>query len=183
MEMYMKKTAALLLSLCMLLTFACALAEASPAANEINWSDVEPQITEAGWQGDFVTFDEIAVKLWVPAAMPAVELTDDNRAMGLIGCFATQDGSASVGVQYTDIAGMSLEDFAAKLTETGAADAATGIINGLPVLTYALPADDSACVALTTESGYLFQVIFAPMSDEGFSSVASIMMASLQAEE
>ncbi len=172
----MKKLVAIALTLCMMLTAFAALAEAP----QINWADVEPQIAAAGWTGDFQTFEEIAVKLWIPSNMPAVELTEEDRANGYIGYFMTEDQSAAIGVTYVDVGGMDLAAYEAALPGVGATEIEKGVINGIEVLTYKLAENDTVVVSATTDLGYMLEIAFSPASDEGFSSVAAIITASLQ---
>ena len=69
----MKKLVALFLTAAMML---CAL----PAfATEINWADLEAQSAETVAKGEFVTFDEISIKMWMPTVLSAVELTDEDK--------------------------------------------------------------------------------------------------------
>lgn len=175
----MKKLIAIALSLCLMLTTFCAVAE---TANVINWADVEPQVTEAGWQGEFFTFAEIAMKLWIPSVMTSLELTDEDREAGYIGYFTTEDQSASVAVCYIDLGGMDLETYAGQLADVGATNVELGTLNGIPVVTYSVPENDSYNVAATTQAGYVLELVCAPMSDEGFASVVPFIMASIQAE-
>ena len=77
----MKKLFALMLALCLVLCSA-ALAE-----NEISWDQVEPLLTENGINGEFVTFEQIAVKVWIPEGMTAVEDMPENY----IGYFGSPD--------------------------------------------------------------------------------------------
>ena len=91
----MKKLVVLILALCML----CSAAFAA----DLNWSDVEEAASQIA--GEFKTFDEISVKIWIPDTLQAVELSDDDRENGYIGYFA--DENSAVAVQYVDMNGMS----------------------------------------------------------------------------
>lgn len=170
----MKKIVAILMMLCMLLT-ATAFAEAA----EVNWADVEPAIEAYGLQGDFVTLDEIAVKIWIPASMQAVELTEEDVQQGFIAYFA--DDEASISVVYVDVEGMTLEDYAAQVAEAGGQEVTTEVINGLPALEYQLPENDCLCVAFTTEAGYILEITMAPLSVEGADIAWGIVGSSIQA--
>ena len=101
----MKKLVVLILALCML----CSAAFAA----DLNWSDVEEAASQIA--GEFKTFDEISVKIWIPDTLQAVELSDDDRENGYIGYFA--DENSAVAVQYVDMNGMSLEEYEAALKE------------------------------------------------------------------
>lgn len=159
-------------------------AGAEAAANELNWEDVAEAVEEAGWEGDFVSFDEIAVKMYVPDALQMTELTDEDRESGYIAYFMTEDESAAASVMYVDADGMELEEYRTYLEgEADVDEVEAGILNGVPVLTYTMPENDTACVSLATEAGYILEFAFSPISDEGFESVAQIMMASIQPDE
>ncbi len=151
------------------------------AVMELNWSDVEEQLAEV--DADFVTFDEISVKMWVPSVLEPVELTDEDREEGYIGYFETADESAAVGVVYVDVEGMSLEEYKAQLEEMGVEGVQFALINGLECLGYDLKDDDTSVVALVTEAGYIMEFSFSPISDEEFAATAMSMIASIQAEE
>ena len=56
-------------------------------------------------------------------------------------------------------------------------------MNGLPALSYMLKEKDVACVAFTTEMGYILEVACGPMSDEGFASVVAYIISSIQNAE
>lgn len=186
----MKKTVALILSLVMMLCVGSAFATETTDETaseqttpiEINWEALQEQGAETIAQGDFVTFDEIAVKMWMPNALPAVELTDDDKAQGYIGYYQPEDGSAAIAVIYADVNGMTLEEYKEQLAQNGATEIEDVIINGIEAVSYTLADTDTACVSFVTEAGYVFEVSGAPVSDEGFAALLSMVMASIQAE-
>ncbi len=159
------------------------LSEAAEAAvTEVNWSDVEEQVAEV--EADFVTFDEIALKMWVPTAFESVELTDEDREQGYIGYYQTADESAACGVVYMDVDGLSLEDYAAMLAEDEEVSGiAPMIVNGIECLNYDLKDRDATVLAYATEAGCIIEFSFRPVSDENFAATAMFMMSSIQAEE
>ena len=167
----MKKILAVLMVLCL---FACsAMAEVA----EVNWSDVEEAVAEV--PGDFYTFDEIAVKLWIPEGLDPVELTEEDVQAGYIGYFANDE--AALAVVYANVDGMSIEDYAAALPEAGASEIAMLVINGLPAVRYQLAENDSLNIAFATEAGYVLEITMAPLSAEGADVVWSLVGASIQA--
>ncbi len=189
--MNLKKLAALVMSasLCFSLGAVSAFAEAAEeetaeaAVNEINWTDeMAAQIEEAGIAGDFVTFDEIAIKMFMPEALVAEELTDEDKEAGYIGYFSTEDQTAHVSVMYLN-ADMDLAEYEKYLNSSeDVANVETGLINGLEVVTYDMPDSDSTFVTFGTEQGYLLEIGFNPMSDEGFASTAALITCSIQPE-
>lgn len=170
----MKKIFALMLALCLMLGGA-ALAE-----NAINWEDVSSTLEEAGVTGQFVTFDEIAVKIFIYDGMNAQELTDEDREKGYIGYFAAEDGSA-IAVQYVNVNGLSLEDYAAQLAEAGATEVELGTVNGLPCVNYVNGTNLN--LAFATQMGYILEVTVGPVEDDNSRIAASFVLASVQAAE
>ena len=172
----MKKFVVLLMVLCLLGT--CALAE----GNQINWSDVEEQVAASGIEGDFYSVADIGVKMFIPAALKEIDLSDEDVEEGYICYLSTDDQSAVVAVMYADFEGNSLEDYAAILPDIGATGVEMDVINGIPAVTYEVPENDSVNVAMMTDTGYAIEFVFNPASDEGFKSMSAIMCASIQAE-
>ena len=166
----MKKLFALVLALC-LLCGCTALAD-----NEISWEQVEPLLEQAGVNGNLYTFDQIHVAIFIPEGLESVELPDDSY----IGYFAAEDGSA-VAVQYVNVEGMDLETYTAALPGVGATEIETGTVNGLPCVTYEVPANKTMNIAFTTEAGYILEVVVGPVEDDNAKTAAGIIMASIQA--
>lgn len=174
----MKKILAILMALCMF----CGVAMAE-AATELNWDEIAPIIEQSGVAGDFVTFDEIAVKIWIPSDLQAVELTDEDRQNGFIGYFADAEQTASLSVVYVDVSGMSIEDYTAQLGQMeGVDEIEAGTVNGLPCVSYKISAQDSGHIAFATEAGYILEVSVAPTSTEGADLVWGIVLGSIQPE-
>ena len=164
----MKKLFALVLALC-LLCGCTALAD-----NEISWEQVEPLLEQSGVNGNLYTFDQIAVAIFIPEGLESVELPDDSY----IGYFAAEDGSA-VAVQYVNVEGMDLETYTAALPGVGATEIETGTVNGLPCVTYEMPANKTMNIAFTTEAGYILEVVVGPVEDDNAKTAAGFIMASV----
>ena len=170
----MKKLFALMLALCLMLCTA-AMAE-----NEISWDQVEPLLTENGINGEFVTFEQIAVKVWIPEGMTAVEDMPENY----IGYFAAEDGDA-VAVMYANVEGMDLNAYAEYVAANGGVNIEAGTVNGLPCITYEFTSDAGLCqvCSFTTEAGYVLEVAVGPLADDNAKLGASVVLASIQAAE
>ena len=169
----MKKLFALILSLCLLCS-AAALAD-----NSLTWDSVAEAASSV--DGEFKTFDEVAVKIWIPAVMQEFELTDGDRENGYIGYYVSEDESCEIGVVYVDADYATLEDYQAYLLENGVSEVEAGTVNGLPCISY--ESDDTGTLAFTTQDGHILEISATPMSDNGFSSVIAIVMSSIQAAE
>lgn len=90
-----------------------------------------------------------------------------------------------VGIQYVDVGGMSLEEYAQRLTEEYGYECMDAVVNGLSALAYSFTENDreTSVLAFSTEKGYILEIAFAPTNDEGFAAVAAVLMASVQAAE
>ena len=194
-----KKIAAMMIASCMIFSSVAVMAEETDStAAESTAADAE--VTELTWdmmveankasdtdilsQGDFVTFDEIACKMWVPSALKQVELTDDDKDAGFIAYFQTDDESAAASVVYADVKGMELEAYAEEIMGIdGVENVELMTVNGLPAVSYDMPENDSTCLSLATEAGYILEFTWSPISDEDYQGIVAIMGASIQPEE
>ena len=167
----MKKLVALILSLCMLLGCGAAMAD-----NEMNWEDVAPTLEAVGITGQFYTFEQIAVAIFIPDGM---ELAAEMPSEKFIGLFTAPDGSY-VAVTYVDLNGMDLETYATVLPEVGAASIEMGTLNGLPCVTYEMPENGTMNVAFTTEAGYVLEVYTGPVTTDEEKLGGSVILASVQ---
>ena len=184
----MKKLFALILAALMVLGCVAVASAEQAQTLQLNWEEYAAEIeaseeAKATLAGDFVTMEEIALKLYIPAAFEQVELTDEDREAGYIAYFAMGE-DMGIGIQYVDADGMSLEEYAQRLTEDSI-ECTNAVVNGLPALAYSFTEDDleTAVLAFSTEKGYILEIAFAPTNDEGFGAVATVLMASVQAAE
>ena len=82
--------------------------ETEAPVTELNWSDVKGLLDQLGLEGDFVDFDEISIKMWLPADLKEVELPDKYKEHGTIGYYETGedaeflDGVKDGGLEYRD---------------------------------------------------------------------------------
>ena len=174
----MKKVLCALIALCVMMTVG--LAEEAPA---INWEDYASVIEAGNVNGEFYSFDEVAVKIWLPEGLNPMELSEEDKANGYIGYFMPEDGSATVAVMYVDVNGMSIEEYAEYLSSLeDVTEVEVATVNGLPCVTYKLPEQDSVSVMFTTEAGYALEVTCMPLSDENAELVWGLVVSSIQAE-
>lgn len=184
----MKKLFALILAALMVLGCVAVTSAEQAQTLQLNWEEYAAEIeaseeAKATLAGDFVTMEEIALKLYIPAAFEQVELTDEDREAGYIAYFAMGE-DMGIGIQYVDADGMSLEEYAQLLTEDSI-ECTNAVVNGLPALAYSFTEDDreTAVLAFSTEKGYILEISFVPANDKGFAAVATVVMASVQAAE
>ena len=147
---------------------------------EVNWSEIEAHVEEAGLEGSFVEFEEAGYTVWLPDVFEEDELTDEDKEEGYIGYYVTEDESAVVAVMHVEW-GLSLEDYKEYLAgEETVSELEDVILNGVPCVSYDMEENDTTSVALVTDEGYILEFTFAPMSDEEFSEVAVIIASSIQ---
>ena len=161
--------------------------ETEAQVTELKWSDVEEFIEESGIKGDFVTFDEIAVQMWLPEILEEVELTDEDKEAGFIGYYETGDDAeekAAVSVVYVDLDGMDISEYAEQLAEIdGVSDIEIGFVNGLPCVSYEMKDQDSGTLAFMTEAGYGLEVTCTPVSGEEAQTMLAFILSSIMPEE
>ena len=172
----MKKILTLVLMLCMM-----SVVVQAEEVTELNWESVAPIIEAAEVGGQFYTFDEVDVQMWLPDGIYPTELTDEDKEEGYIGYFVSDDESASVSVMYVDVSGMSLEEYAEYLAEEDdVSEIEMGIVNGLPCVSYTMPEQDSVSISFTTEAGYILEVTCVPASEENADLVWGAVFSSIQ---
>ena len=172
----MKKLFALTMVLALCLCSFAAMAEA-PA--EINWSDFQA-ITE-NVEGDFYSFNDYSLQIWVPNYFQEGEIGDEEATAGIIGYMTTTDGAYSMVIQDVDVNGMSIDEYADALAQVeGVSGIEKMTVNGLAAVSYDIKDKDVGTIAFTTESGRVLEFSFSPISDEGFAQMATCMTASIQ---
>ena len=171
----MKKLIALLMTLCLLC--ACAYAEET---TEMNWADVEEAASAI--EGQFCPIADLGVMMFIPSIFGSVEVTDEQKAAGVIALLSTTDGAGRISFTYQDLGDMDGEAFVAELTKAGATDIDPIILNGRTGINYDLEMNGvkTTNVVISVDETKILTISFAPMDDEGFAELAQIMAASIQ---
>lgn len=149
----------------------------SPSVPELNWADVEADAQKADANGEFVTFDEIHLKMWVPSVLKEQELTDEDIADGCYGYFEGEDGESGLTVYYYD--DLTFEEYAEEIAgyENCTAPEQT-LINGYRTFTYKNTEYDTFNVVLAAGKDCM-ESTFWPASDADFYSLITYMSASI----
>ena len=149
----------------------------SPSVPELNWEDVEADAKQADANGEFVTFDEIHLKMWVPSVLKEQELTDEDVADGCYGYFEGEDGESGLTVYYYD--DLTFEEYAEEIAgyENCTAPEQT-LINGYRTFTYKNTEYDTFNVVLAAGKDCM-ESTFWPASDADFYSLITYMSASI----
>ena len=175
----MKKILALVLVLMMTLVSA-AFAEAEYSYTEIYFD--EANIAEI--PGEWVEVADFGVKFYLPSVLTALEITEEDMAGGAIAAFATEDMSASMSLGYAaavDAEGNALEyieDLAAQYAEAGVSEVDVAFVNEWPIVTYAIPDQGLMGAAVLFGDGTQLTMNFAPIADENYAALATIMISS-----
>ena len=149
----------------------------SPSVPELNWADVEADAKKADANGEFVTFDEINLKMWVPSVLKEQELTDEDIADGCYGYFEGEDEESGLTVYYYD--DLTIEEYAEEIAgyENCTAPEQT-LINGYRTFTYKNTEYDTFNVVLAAGKDCM-ESTFWPASDADFYSLITYMSASI----
>ena len=175
----MKKLFALLMALCLMLC-ACAYAEET---KEINWSDFEEQAAQI--EGQFCPIADLGVMMYIPSIFGTVELSDEQKAAGVISLLSTADGAGRISFTYQDLGDMEADAYLEELAKAGATDFEVAVLNGRNALSYDLVVNDvkTTNVVVEIEDAKMLTISFAPMDDEGFAELAGILTASIQNDQ
>ncbi|SEL70573.1 MULTISPECIES: hypothetical protein [unclassified Butyrivibrio] len=158
------------------------IAEDMIGTTDITWDMVTSQdgADELIDAGRFVQFDEVDCQMWIPDAMQPEELTEEDLEKGYLGYYSTEERDCVAGIVYVDVGGMTLEEYKNALSEDKDISGITDItLNGLHGIIYEIKNKDACCVSFTSDTGYVLEFTFAPMSDEGYSAVVACMIASI----
>ena len=146
---------------------------------EMNWEEIEEQVNEK-IEGGFYLYEDVNVAVWIPEIMKEVELTQEDVENGILGVYATEDDENAISVKQTQLGeDASYEELLEFLADIGATDITKAVVNGSRAVIYNLEDDGTGSIMLMNDdSDFLLEVQFYPISDEGFMSVAEIVMAS-----
>ncbi len=149
----------------------------------IAWEDMEDAVNES-FDGGFVVFDDAGFKMWIPDVFEEVELTDEDVEQGYIGYFATEDNEAAIAVVINTESELDLESYMEALEEDeSVSEVEVAVVNDIPCISYSNEDNDSGSIAFELEDGSLVEISFAPISDEGFAELVSIISASVMADD
>ena len=172
----MKKLVALVMIVCLLCT--AAFAEDGSA---ITWADIEPQLGEMGLTGDFVVFDQLGLKIWLPTALNAVEVSEEDAAAGRLALFMADDQSAYLAVDAANVEGLTIDQlFENAKANADLSDAEMINANGLTAVVYKSNTADFWSASLVDTNSNIINFVMGPASADGADMVFKFIMASLQ---
>lgn len=173
----MKKLFALLTILCLLCS-CCALADETV---EISWEDVEEEA--ANYPGSIQNLGVYSMGMYIPDSFQAVEITEEQKAAGIIFILQNEAGFRLVGT-YQSLGDNNVEYLIDELQKAGATGISEISINELPAIEYDLLTPDgvqsSSLVYFNANDNTFLTISFAPIDNEDFQEVVKIIMASIQ---
>ena len=146
----------------------------------MSWEEAEPFVDEFGLEGEFVTFEEAGIKMWVPKDLKPSEELEEIREYGYIAYYEDEFRDAVAAVLYGET-DMDLDGFIAYAEENGATNGDVVLINGREAYCYDLEEKDVTCVTYVSD-GHLLEISFYPYPDEEYLNSFIIMAASIQEE-
>ena len=171
----MKKLIAVVLTLCML--FGFALAEETTEYNWANYEEIyeKSEVTEA----EFVTFEDIGIKILIPTVLPKWDLSEENINQGFIFYYADEKEETYVGMTHVNFD--TLENYTNVLkTVEPISDIRQVSINGIPAIAYHVQSNDSMSIAFINDVGKMLEVTVRPVSQEDALKAWDMVISSIQ---
>ena len=182
----MKKIIAL--ALAMLLVLSCAAFAEEAAAYTYTEYNYDETLFE-GIGGDWIAMDSLGLMFYLPDVYTAAEVSEEMAEKGFVGIFGADDGVGVYTVAYgpaVDVDGnpiATVEDLAAYYTAVGATNVDVIIVNGIPVVTSLMEANDNLSYSVFFEDSTQCILSFGPASDANTTLLAGLMVTSLMVAE
>lgn len=173
----MKKLFCAILTAVLLFSLA-ALAEEN--AQSYVWSDYENLIDKLGAEGGFYEYEELGFKVWIPAALPQWELSEEQVESGWIDVFATEDQSHSIIAQYNRIEGVNTLEELAAASKDQYENSGYAVINGYDALMLLRNQGDTMTVIIPGDENHFLQLTYNGLTDQSFMNLTGISLASIQ---
>ena len=183
----MKKIVSLILAALLLLTFtAMAEQEAQEGPQTYSWEQFGPLADQMGAEGNWATYDQFKLKLWIPAEFiqaDSEKMNENDKAAGYIDFFGNDEYPLEIGVQFTNV-GEDIDTVEDLLNAIDASkyDAPTLTkINTYDVLLLSENQGENLIVCIGGGSGDFLMIHYFHMNaDQWSTDRAAISMASIQ---
>ena len=179
----MEKLFAILLSLFLVLGVAAAETTEEMKEEVMNWEDVSE--IAASIEGDFVSFEEFGLNMYLPSSFSAVEVTEEQKAAGMVYLLSSEELGGALSIAYQSLGDMDFDAYLNSLKEAGATEFEKDTVNGLTALSYELVSNGQKTGSLVfgTEENNIITFCFWPIDNENFKLAAAVMGASINAGE
>lgn len=184
-----RRLTAVVMAVSFALTFPAAVfasdTDAEPVKvdeSSLNWEDAEAKIDAAEMDGDYIIYDDIAARLWVPVTMKDAEITEEQEDEGYIDAFEDSTYNGGFSVVLLDSEEMTLETYEEYLKGESDVKGITRIgLNDLECTLYQIPSQKSISAVFETEYHHILEFTFAPYTeDSDFYPIANFIIASIQ---
>ena len=175
----MKKLAAVLMSLCLILTAAAAFADETETS-VVNWSDHEAEAAEM--DGQFALVSQTGLKMFIPAEFHDTELSDETLVGGTFMVLKSdKEYRAVVNAQIIDI---DIDVFKAGMEKEGKTLWET-VLNGLHCYQFNVEAEGvtTSCFIFSTNQNSILLIGFTLTNEEPYTSIFKVMASSIQLAE
>ena len=187
----MKKMLALSMAAVMALSSCAVFAgeETIAEVTDFDWAETKKVLDEADISGDYVSFDEAGMKVWIPDLYEETELTDEDIQNEYIGWYVSEeqeDGDyGQIGIGLYDMGTDSIDEYIEGLKEAGYDSAEHVTVNGMDGALHFINEDgyDAVMLGVAGKDGRIFEVSVHPVSTEEYSAVATAIISSIQRED
>ena len=156
--------------LCILLVLLLAVTACAAMAEGLN-------------EEEFVVLNYTGLKMWVPAGLERIELTEEELAVGIIDCFENEDAEQYVDVfSNPDLTG-TLDEYLAEIQDDPYfTDVTLASVNDLPCLTYVTKEEDLVVytAVFSSDDGHYIEISFEGLD---VAVVAQMLLSIAKAEE
>ena len=102
---------------------------------DFNWAETKKVLDEADISGDYVSFDEAGMKVWIPDLYEETELTEEDIQNEYLGWYVSEeqeDGEyGQIGIGLYDMGADSIDQYIEGLKEAGYDSAEHVTVNGM----------------------------------------------------
>jgi hypothetical protein len=185
----MKKLLAVSMAAVMTLSLSCAAftdEEAVAGMTDFEWAAMKAVLDQADINGEFVSFDDAGMKVWIPDLYEETELTDEDIENEYLGWYVSEeqdDGEyGQIGIGLYDMGDHSIDEYIDALKEAGYDSAEPVTVNGMDGALHFINEDgyDAVLLAVLGEDGRIFEVSVHPVSTEEYTAVAYAILSSIQ---
>ena len=176
----MKKLGILFLAVLLSVLAVSVFAETAEV-QVINWeTDMLPQLGDQIELGDFYDYEIFNMKMWVPKFLTQLEVTEDEKKMGYVDKFASEDGKRALAVYAADI-GKDFETYYKDLLQdSDVANVKLAEVNGLHAILYQKVSLDWQIFSFTAGGNNVVELYFLPASDAEYAPFMQITASSVQ---
>ena len=127
--------------------------------NNLIWKEFGP-LVETAFEGEahFDTIEEVEAKIWIPDKLTPQILLQEDKDVGAIRWYSTEDETFMIYITYINANGMSLDTFQEYLLEENV-DAEMATVNEIPCVIAYNEDKDVLYGTYLTSNGYFFHFL------------------------